>query len=146
MRDDDTGLAASLRVSLARLSRRLRTEQAGEAGTTAGLGASGLAVLGRLGRDGAASIGQLATAEQVRPPSMTRTVGCLERDGLVQRHAHPTDGRQVVVRLTEEGAALLAGERRRRDAWLAVRLRELPPDDLDVLRRAAPILERLSNA
>ena len=77
---------------------------------------------------------------------MTRTVTCLESEGLVQRRPHPTDGRQVVISLTEKGEELVAAERRRRDAWLARRLRELTPDERAALRKAAPILERLSNA
>lgn len=137
----DAGLASSLRISMSRLSRRLRTEQTDDPGVSVG----GLAVLGRLGREGEVSVGRLAAAERVQPPSMTRTVGCLERDGLVERLPHPTDRRQVVIRLSEKGDVLLQAERRRRDAWLAVRLRELTPDERDVLRRAAPILERLSN-
>ena len=138
----DSGLASSLRVSIARLSRRLRTEHADEAGVSPG----GLAVLGLLHREGARTLGQLAQAERVQPPSMTRTVGCLERDGLVERHAHATDGRQVLIRLAPAGADLLAAERRRRDAWLARRLRDLTAHERDVLRQAAPILERLSNS
>jgi DNA-binding MarR family transcriptional regulator len=138
----DSGLAASLRISVARLHRRLRTEHAEDVGVSFGA----LAVLGLLRREGDQTIGQLAAAERVRPPSMTRTVSCLESEGLVQRRAHPTDGRQVVISLTGQGEELLAAERRRRDAWLARRLRELTPDERAALRQAAPILERLSNS
>jgi DNA-binding MarR family transcriptional regulator len=138
----DAGLAASLRVSVARLHRRLRTEHADDVGVSFGA----LAVLGLLRREGDQTIGQLAAAERVRPPSMTRTVSCLEADGLVERRPHPTDGRQVLITPTGKGEELLAAERRRRDAWLARRLRELTPDERTALRQAAPILERLSNA
>ena len=136
----DSGLASSLRVSVARLHRRLRTEDVDDLGVSVG----GVAVMSVLYRRGEQTIGQLALAERVQPPSMTRTVSCLERDGLVERHPHPTDGRQVVVRLSEAGQELLAAERRRRDAWLAQRLRELTPDERAVLRQAAPILDRLA--
>lgn len=138
----DAGLASALRVSVSRLGRRLRTERSGDLGVSAG----GLAVLAQLSREGDRTVGQLAETERVRPPSMTRTVTCLEEDGLVERLPHPDDGRQVLVRLAGAGADLLAAERRRRDAWLACRLRELSPEERAVLRRAAPILERLSNA
>ncbi len=138
----DSGLAATLRVSVARLNRRFRTEHADDVGVSVG----GMAVLALLFREGERTIGQLAGAERVRPPSMTRTVTCLEDDGLVERRPHPTDGRQVVISLTQQGEELLAAERRRRDAWLARRLRELTPDERDTLRKAAPILERLSNS
>lgn len=138
----DPGLAASLRVSVARLGRRLRSERADDVPVSV----SGLGVLGLLHREGDRTIGQLAAAERVQPPSMTRTVSCLERDGFVERHPHPTDGRQVLIGLTPQGRALIHTERRRRDAWLAQRLKELTPDERDLLRRAAPLLERLSNA
>jgi DNA-binding MarR family transcriptional regulator len=137
----DAGLASSLRVSVARLSRRLRTEHSGALALSTGA----VAVLGQLNREGDRTVGQLAQAERVQPPSMTRTVSCLEKDGLVERRPHPTDGRQVVVTLSDHGRELLQAERRRRDAWLACRLRELTPDERAVLRQAAPILEKLSN-
>ena len=136
----DTGLASVLRVSVARLSRRLRAERPDDLG----ISTTGLAVLGRLLREGDHTIGQLAQAERVQPPSMTRTVRCLEELGYAERRPHPTDGRQVVVHLSEAGHELVLAERRRRDAWLACRLRELTPDERAVLREAAPILERLS--
>jgi DNA-binding MarR family transcriptional regulator len=138
----DAGLASSLRVSVARLHRRLRTEQA-EASPA--LSPACVGVMALLYREGDHTVGQLAQAERVQPPSMTRTVGCLEADGLVERRPHPTDGRQVVITLAEHGREVLLADRARRDAWLARRLTELPADELELLRRAAPILERLSN-
>src|SRR4051812_36775065 len=138
----DAGLASSLRVSVARLSRRLRSEH----GATLDVSISGVSVLGHLFREGERTIGQLASAERVQPPSMTRTVTCLEQEGYVERRPHPTDGRQVVVRLSPKGEDLVKAERRRRDAWLAQRLMELSPEDRNLLRQAAPILERLSQA
>jgi DNA-binding MarR family transcriptional regulator len=139
----DAGLASSLRVSVARLNRRLRTER-GDSDPQVSVG--GIAVLALLYRDGDRTIGQLAAAERVQPPSMTRTVTCLERDGLVERLQNPDDGRQVVIRLSPPGHDALMADRRRRDAWLNNRLRELTADDRAVLRAAAPILERLSNS
>ena len=138
----DSGLASSLRVSVARLHRRLRTEDIDDLGVSVG----GVAVLALLYREGDRSIGQLATAERVQPPSMTRTVTCLEAEGYVERCPHPTDGRQIVVKLSDRGRDLLAAERRRRDAWLTCRMRELTAEERAVLRAAAPILEKLSNA
>jgi DNA-binding MarR family transcriptional regulator len=52
----------------------------------------------------------------------------------------------VVIELAAKGAETLEVDRRRRDAWLAQRLRELTPEERSVLRRAAPILERLAHA
>jgi DNA-binding MarR family transcriptional regulator len=138
----DAGLAAALRISVARLTRRLRSERDPDNELSIGQ----LSVLGALFRDGACSIGELASHERVQPPSMTRTVNCLEEEGYVVRRAHETDRRQVVIELAEKGRATLAADRRRRDAWLARRLRELTPEERSVLRKAAPILERLANA
>jgi DNA-binding MarR family transcriptional regulator len=63
---------------------------------------------------------------------------------MVRRERHPSDGRQLLVNLTDNGARLLAQDRKRFDAWLAARLAELAPDERDILRRAVPILERLA--
>jgi len=139
----DTGLASSLRISVARLSRRLRSERdpASEL-----LPVGQLSVLGALIRYGECTVGELAALERVQPPSMTRTVNCLADGGYVVRRKHDTDGRQVVVALSPQGEETLANDRRRRDAWLAQRLRELTPDERSLLRHAAPILERLADA
>lgn len=138
----DAGLASGLRVAVARLTRRLRSERdpANE------LSIGQLSVLGALYRNGECSIGELAAHERVQPPSMTRTVNCLEEAGYVVRRPHETDRRQVVVALADKGSQTLAADRRRRDAWLARRLRELTPEERHVLRQAAPILERLAHA
>jgi DNA-binding MarR family transcriptional regulator len=138
----DSGLASSLRVSIARLNRRLRNEHDEVPGISPGWAA----VLGLLNREGERTIGQLAAAERVQPPSMTRSVSCMEKEGLVQRRPHATDGRQVVITLSDRGRELLLADRRRRDAWLARRLRELTSAERSLLRQAAPILEKLSNS
>lgn len=139
----DAGLASVLRVSLGRLARRLRAERDPD---NESLPVGQLSVLGVLLRTGESSVGELAAVERVQPPSMTRTVNCLEEGGYVVRRPHETDRRQVVVALSEQGEQTLAADRRRRDAWLAQRLRELSPDERHVLRQAAPILERLADA
>jgi DNA-binding MarR family transcriptional regulator len=139
----DAGLASELRLSVTRLRRRLVAERHPDND----LSIAATAVLGCLARKGGAlTIGELAALEQVKPPSMTRTVDCLEQGGYVIRRPHETDGRQVVVELSEHGRATLLADRARRDAWLARRLKDLTPDERAVLRRAAPILERLSTS
>jgi|SRR4051794_30728427 len=138
----DSGLASALRISVARLSRRLRNER--QPGNELSVGQ--LSVLGALYRNGQSSVGELALHERVQPPSMTRTVNCLAEGGYVERRKHATDGRQVVVALSLKGEQTLAADRRRRDAWLAQRLRELTPEERLLLRKAAPILERLAHA
>ena len=69
---------------------------------------------------------------------MTRTVNCLEESGDVVRRKHETDGRQVVVELSDAGRRRVLADRDRRDAWLAQRLRELTPDERAVLRTGRP--------
>ena len=132
------GLAAALRVSISRLSRRMRAE--GDHSVSA----TQLAALGAVSRQGALTPGELAEQEKVQPPSMTRVIAGLEEKGLLTRSPHPTDRRQVVLSLTEDGERLLKEERRRKEAWLAQRLGELTSEERAILRQAAPILERLS--
>jgi len=134
------GLASALAVSVGRLARRLRQERDSE------LTATQLSALGTLRMHGPLTPGALAAHEKVQPPSMTRTVNCLAELGLVRREPHDTDRRQVVLHLSDEGAVLLAAERRRRDAWLAQTLRGLSTDERDVLRRAAPLLDKLARS
>ncbi len=137
----DAALASSLRISVMRLARRLRLER-----TADDLTLNQLAVLGTLDRSGPLSVGELAKVEKVKPPSMTRTVACLEEAGLVTRRGHDTDRRQVVVDLTAEARDVLAADRHRRDAWLAQRLIALDPGELDLLQQVAPLLERIASA
>jgi DNA-binding MarR family transcriptional regulator len=137
----DSGLASALRLSVMRLARRMRSERDPDNEL---LPVGQLSVLGSLKRLGDLTVGELAAAERVQPPSMTRNVNCLVEGGYVVRHRHESDGRQVVVGLSEKGLATLAADRRRRDAWLAQRLRELTPDERNLLRQAAPILERVA--
>jgi DNA-binding MarR family transcriptional regulator len=135
---DVSELASSLRIGVMRLERRLRAQRASE-----GLSMSQLSVLGDLDRKGPLSPTQLAGAERVQPPSMTRIIAGLEDLGLVQRHPHATDGRQSVIDLTGTGRDLLAEDRCRRQAWLACRLDELSPSKRAVLRAALPIIQEI---
>ena len=137
----DTALASSLRLAVMRLARRMRSERADSSLTL-----SQLAALATLERHGPMTPRELAAAERVRPPSLTRLSASLEAEGLVTRTDHPTDGRQVLLAVTDAGVALLREDRRRRDAWLAQRLLELDADDRDVLRRAAGLLDRLASS
>ena len=139
----DTGLSSALRISVMRLARRMRSERDPDNEL---LPVGQLSVLGTLKRNGESTVGELAAVERVQPPSMTRTVSCLADGGYVVRRKNETDGRQVVVALSDKGLTTLAADRRRRDAWLAQRLRELTPDERAVLRQAAPIIERLAQA
>ncbi len=133
-------LATGLRIAVMRLRRRLTLER--EPGNP--LSTSAMAVLGALQRQGDLTIGELAAHERVQPPSMTRTVNCLEQDGYVARRPHQVDRRQVLVGLTDLGRETLMADRRRRDEWLSRRLRALTPAERATLRAAVPILDRLA--
>ena len=122
-----------------RLARRLRAQR-----RDVGLTLSQLSVLALLGRSGPMTLGELAAAEQVRPPSMTRTVAGLVALDLVDRRVSERDGRQFVVSLTEVGAELLAADRARREAWLATRLEGLAAADRELLAAATALLGRLA--
>jgi DNA-binding MarR family transcriptional regulator len=122
-----------------RLARRMRSERADTSLTL-----TQLATLATLERRGPLTPRELAAAERVQPPSMTRIATSLEEAGLVTRSDHPTDGRQVLLALAPAGASLLREDRRRREAWLAQQLRTLDPEDRDVLRRATAVLDRLA--
>jgi DNA-binding MarR family transcriptional regulator len=137
----EPGLSAALRISVLRLSRRMRQER-----DDVGLSATHVAALATLDRHGPLPLGELAALEKVAPPSMTRVVSRLSKGGLVDRSGRPGDKRQVLVGITEEGRELLAADRRRRDEWLSARLRELSADDLDALSRVIPVLDRLAGA
>jgi DNA-binding MarR family transcriptional regulator len=140
----DAGLAASLRISISRLTRRLRAERA--KGPEPDLSDTQLAALATLERRGAMTPGELAEHEKVQPPSMTRVVAVLEDRGLVTRASHPTDRRQVVLTATSHGQEVVQQSRLLREAWLAKRLRDLSPQERATLRAAAPILEKLSQS
>ncbi len=136
----DAGLASELRMSVMRLRRRLANER----DPANDLSIPMMAVLGGLFRHGELTVGELAALERVQPPTMTRKVNLLEEGGYVARRAHESDGRVVVVGLTEHGRATVLADRRRRDEWLSRQLRDLTPEQRAVLRAAAPILQELS--
>src|SRR6478735_3059414 len=136
----DAGLASELRLAVMRMRRRLAAERHPDNE----LSINQMGVLAILNRRGALTVGELAAAEKVQPPSMTRTVNCLVGTGDVAKRPHESDGRQIAVEISEQGRARVAADRVRRDAWLARRLDELTPDDREVLHRAAALLESLA--
>jgi DNA-binding MarR family transcriptional regulator len=138
----DPQLSSALRISVMRLSRRMRQERSGEAGLTA----TQLAAMATLRRHGPLTAGELASYEKISPPSMTRIISTLAEAGMVERRSHPSDGRQVLVELSPEGRRLLEADRRRRDEWLAARLRELTAEEQEQLRVVVPILDRLAGS
>ncbi|WP_227496965.1 MarR family winged helix-turn-helix transcriptional regulator [Planctomonas psychrotolerans] len=139
--DDASALSRELRVAVMRVSRRLRAERANDEVSDAQF-----AVLGFLFRDGPLTPGALSELERVSPPSMNRTVNCLADAGLVTREAAPSDGRKVLVTLTEAGRNTVLETRRRRSAWLYARLAELSPADRSVLTDAAVLLQGIADS
>ena len=131
-------LAARLAGLSTVLQRGLARADAGEGLTRARLSALSLLVLG-----GARSLGDLAAAERVRPPTMTRLVHGMERDGLVVREPHPTDRRSILIRATADGERLLEQGRSRQLASLAAAISELEAAERDRLDEAADLLGRL---
>jgi DNA-binding MarR family transcriptional regulator len=133
-----SSLANELRLACMRISRRVRFE------SSDAVAPHQFGVLAQLDLS-PRTPRELADREKVSPPSMTRTVAGLVERGLVERTDDPTDGRQVIVSLTPEGRRLLKEIRRKRDAWMSVRVSRLSPEEQDVLRQAASILSRVAS-
>jgi DNA-binding MarR family transcriptional regulator len=132
-------LAVTLRDAITRVNRRMRqTRPVGD------LTHSQISALQSIDLAGALTPRELAEAERVQPPTLTRIVSRLEELGLVVRTPHPSDGRQVILALSPAGRELLEGYRRSRDQWLAQRLSELSPQERDTVARAAEILARVA--
>lgn len=121
-----------------RLLRRLRRHDEAMGITPARASALSIMVFG-----GPVTIGQLAQAEQVSPPTMTRLVIGMERDGLVRRTGDAADGRVVWLQATARGARLLHEGRKRRVESLAEDLASIDAADRAALHAAADILDRL---
>ncbi len=102
-------------------------------------------MLGRLERDGPATLTALARAENMRSQSMGAIVGPLEEAGLVAGAPDPNDGRQTLLSVTERGRATIRDNRRTREDWLAGRIRaELTPKEQEEVARALTLLERIA--
>jgi DNA-binding MarR family transcriptional regulator len=91
---------------------------------------------------GPRTLGELAAAEQVRPPTMTRIVQALEAAELVRRERDPADGRIHRLRATAKGRRVMQRGRERRVSNLAALLDRLPPDEIERVREAAELVER----
>lgn len=129
-------LANDLRIACQQVSRRVRFDAGGD------LAPHQVSVLAKL-KAGPRTPGELADAERIAPPSMTKTVNCLVERGLVTRIDHPTDGRSKLVVLTDDGRAQLERTARARDDWMENKLRGFTKEELDVLREATELLARV---
>ena len=133
-----TELAARLAGLTTVLQRHLSRAHAGEGLTRARLSALALLVLG-----GPRTLGELAAAEHVRPPTMTRLVQAMEADGLVVREKNPRDGRSVVIAATNKGLEQLEQGRARQIAPLAEAISDLDRAQRLELEDAADLLGRV---
>jgi DNA-binding MarR family transcriptional regulator len=135
-----TERAAHLRTAIVRTARRLRQEAAAEA---TGLTPTSVAALATIERHGPMTPSEIADIERVKRPTVTRTLGCLEREGLIDRTPDPTDRRSALVEINAAGRERLRRLRSRKNAYLARRMRNLSSDEVETLERAAEILERM---
>jgi DNA-binding MarR family transcriptional regulator len=135
-----TERAAQLRTAIVRTARRLRQEAAAE---TSGLTPTSTAALATIERHGPMTPSEIATIERVKRPTITRTLGCLEREGLIDRSPDPTDRRSALVSVNAAGRERLRRLRGRKNAYLARRMRDLSDEEVETLERAAEILERM---
>lgn len=132
--------ASELRALIGRLSRRLR-----QISVSGELTLSQASVLSLLEREGPATPGTLAAKEHISPQSMGSIVISLETLGLVSRTPDPTDGRCLVVSLTQAGVQVVQGARQQRQERLARALAEhFTAEEQQMLIAALPLLERLA--
>lgn len=135
----DDELAGRVHAAAIHLLRKLRRLD-----DASGLSAPRLSALSVLVFGGPRSVGSLARAEQVRPPTMTRLVQALEEEGLVERATDPGDARSALIRATPRGRRILLEGRARRVRALADALAELTQAERKRLARAVPLLERIA--
>src|ERR1700682_1184022 len=129
-----------LRLVIAKLHRRMRQQ------ANAGIPPSQLAVLGTLNRMGPLTPGELAAAEGVQPPSITRIANALEERRLVERAVVNDDRRSVQLRLTPKARRLIQTIRDQRTAWLAERVAKLPPARIRDLERGIAAMEHIAES
>ncbi len=130
-------LPARLRVAVTRLNRRLRQE------SMTGVSPSQESALSTVNRLGRPTLGELAQAEQVQPPTMTRVIATMEAAGLVARRGDEGDRRVIRVELTPEGRATLERMKSLKNAYLARQIATLTRAERARADELAGLLERL---
>lgn len=133
----DEELAARLRAAVTRLNRRLRQQ------SLAGLSPAQASALGTVHRGDGLTLGEVAAAEQVQPPTATRLVSSLEDAGLVARVNDEVDRRVVRVKITAEGRRALERIRKLKNAYLRGRLAALDPSERKLAETLTSLLEHL---
>lgn len=132
-------VADRLRHAVARLARVLRQQDEG------GFGATFTAALASVANRGPLTLGELAVAEHVAPPTMTKVVEKLEANGFVTRQVDTNDRRVTRVTATDAGVRHIEATRERRTAWMASQLDRLDDDQLARLTDAVDVLEALTH-
>ena len=135
---DPVAVANRLRPVLFKLNRALRRELH-SLGVTGGQ----VSLLVQISKRRGIGVRELATLEGMSAPGMSKYVARLERNGLVERGPVGGDRRRIGLGPTEAGERVLRSVRSRRTAWLAARLRELEPDEIDAIDAAIEPLTRL---
>jgi DNA-binding MarR family transcriptional regulator len=136
--DETAELAGRLRLAVTRLARQLRQTSDSDLSPTQS------AVLATLANHGPVTLGELAELERVASPTITKVTGILQERGLVVKVTDRDDRRFVRVELTYEGHDLVERSRARKTAWLARQLQDLTPEEVEQLRAATEVLERLT--
>nr|WP_216364788.1 MarR family transcriptional regulator [Rhodanobacter glycinis] len=134
-------VVTELSLAIGQLLRRLRAESNPD-----GLTWSQTVALSRLEKMGPMTTADLARAESVKPQSMGATLAELERDNLVERHPHPTDGRQVLFALTVKGIEARRKRHAAKQKWLLAAMAMLEPSERQTLVSAATLIKRLGEA
>lgn len=134
-------IADQLHSAAIHLLRRVRKQD-----VATGEGPARLSALSVLVFGGPKTLGELATAEQVKPPTMSRIVAGLARSRLIQITADPQDARRMRIVATSKGVRLLQQGRQMRINYLASHLDQLTPDELVKLGEAVEILKKLLEA
>ena len=122
------------------LTRRLRAVS-----NTRELTWSQVAIMARLEEAGPSTTADLARAESVKPQSMGGTLAAMEEEGLVERQSHPTDGRQILYALTDEGREARRKVRLAKREWLLAAIAQLSPAEQKTLLAAVDIIRRFAN-
>ncbi len=126
-----------LRVAVTRLNRRLRQE------SVTGVSPSQESALSTINRLGKPTLGELAQAEQVQPPTMTRVVAAMQAAGLIVRHGDEGDRRVSRVELTSQGRLTLERSKSLKNAYLARQIATLTPIERSRAVDLAALLEQL---
>ncbi len=131
--------ASDLRVALLRIQRQLRSRSGSD------ITPSQSSALSRIEQSGSVRLGLLAELEGTTAATMSRVIDSLADRELIERVPDPHDGRASLVQLSAQGGALVHTLRARYTEALRAALAELSGDEQQAVRRAIPVLERLSD-